>query len=136
MTNFVAFATEQWLLVSLLLALVILYFWNEKRRSGNSVSTHEATRLLNNDQAVLVDLRDSGDFKAGHISEAINIPYAKLKDRLAELAKHQSKTVILTDKMGQHTGAAGRELVKLGYQVARLEGGMAEWQAQKLPVVK
>ena len=136
MEKYIAFVIEQWLLVSVFLALVFLYFWNEKRRSGKSITTHEATRLINADSATLVDLREGKDFKVGHISNAINIPYAKLNERTPELEAHKQKTLILVDKMGQHTGAAGRELIKQGYQVARLEGGMTEWLNQKLPIVK
>ena len=136
MEKYIAFVIEQWLLVSVFLALVFLYFWNEKRRSGKSIITHEATRLINADSATLVDLREGKDFKVGHISNAINIPYAKLNERTPELEAHKQKTLILVDKMGQHTGAAGRELIKQGYQVARLEGGMTEWLNQKLPIVK
>ncbi len=136
MEKYIAFVIEQWLLVSVLIALVGLYFWNEKRRSGRSITTHEATRLLNAESAVLIDLRESKDFKNGHISSAVNIPYAKLNERTSELEQHKEKTVILVDKMGQHTGAAGRELLKQGYQVARLDGGMTEWLNQKLPIVK
>ncbi|BFM09374.1 rhodanese-like domain-containing protein [Halioxenophilus aromaticivorans] len=136
MEKFIAFVVEQWILVFLFLGLIGFYFWNEKRRSGQVMSIHQVTRLVNSDGGVLVDLRDNGDYKSGHINNAINIPYAKLNDRASELDKHKSKTVVLVDKMGQHTGAAGRDLLKLGFQVARLEGGMTEWQAQKLPVVK
>jgi len=134
--KFIAFALEQWILVSVLLALIALYFWNEKRRSGKVLSIHQVTRMVNADSAVMIDLRDNGEFKAGHINNAINIPYAKLNDRTSELDSYKEKTVVLVDKMGQHTGAAGRELLKHGFQVARLEGGMTEWLAQKLPVVK
>lgn len=136
MEKFIAFAVEQWMLLSLFLGLIVLYFWNEKRRSGKVLSIHQVTRMINSETGVLVDLRDASEFKSGHISNAKNIPYAKLNDRADELDKHREQTVVLVDKLGQHTGAASRELIKLGYQVVRLEGGMIEWQAQKLPVVK
>lgn len=134
--DILTFATEQWLLVSVLAALVVLYFWNEKRRSGRGVSTHEVTRMINNDSAVLIDLREAKEFKAGHIANAINIPYTKVKDNLSQIEAQSDKIVILVDKLGTHTAAVGRELMKAGRQVCRLEGGMAEWQNQKLPVVK
>ena len=136
MEKFIAFVVEQWILVFLFLGLIGVYFWNEKRRSGQVLSIHQVTRMINADNGVLVDLRDAADYKSGHINNAINIPYAKLNDRAGELDKYRQQTVVLVDKLGQHTGAAGRELMKQGFQVARLEGGMTEWQAQKLPVVK
>ncbi|MBR9912911.1 MAG: rhodanese-like domain-containing protein [Gammaproteobacteria bacterium] len=134
--EFFTFVSEQWLLVSLLLVLLYLYAWNEKRKSGSSLSIHTATRMINDGSAVVVDVRDSKEFKQGHIVDAINIPYNQIEDKAGQLASHQEKTLVLVDKIGQHVGSAGRLLRAKGYKVSRLEGGMAEWQNQNLPVVK
>ena len=134
--DFLVFASEQWLLVSVLLALIYVFMWREKVKGGKSLSFHEATRLINSDQGVLVDVRDVAEFNAGHIVDAINIPHAKLLDRVNELETHKAKLIILADKMGQHVGNAGRALREKGFEVRRLEGGMAEWSNQNLPVVK
>nr|WP_269783417.1 rhodanese-like domain-containing protein [Marinibactrum halimedae] len=127
---------QQWLLVSVLVGLVYVYLWNERRRSGRSVSFHEATRMINANEAVMLDLREGSEFKQGHIVDAVNIPFAKVKDRMSEIEALKDKTIILVDKMGQHSGSVGRDLNKLGLSVCRLEGGMTEWISQKLPVVK
>ena len=130
------FVSEQWVLVSLLAILVSALIVVERKRAGVQLSFHDATRLINGDTAVLVDLRESKDFSAGHIVDALNIPFAKLKDRAIELDKFKGKTVILVDKMGQQTGAGVKILSELGHDCARLQGGMMEWQNQNLPVVK
>lgn len=123
------------MLVSLLCVLVYAYAWTEKAKGGKSLSTHGMTLLVNKGDAVVVDLREAAEFKNGHIVDAINIPHNKVAERMSELAKFKEKTVILVDKMGQHTGNAGRTLRKEGYEVNRLEGGMSEWQNQNLPLV-
>jgi len=44
---------------------------------------------------------------------------------------------VLVCKMGQSAGAAGRKLRTDGFlDVRRLSGGMTEWNASNLPVVK
>ena len=134
--NFLAFISEQWLLVSILLVLIYLYTWREKIKSGRPMSAHEATQLLNKDAAVLLDVRDNADFKAGHIVGAINIPYAKIEIELHKLEPHKNKVIIVADKMGQHAGAAGRTLIKHEFVARRLSGGISEWQSQNLPLVK
>jgi len=132
---FLAFISEQWMLVSALAVLAYVYAWTEKQKGGVTVSHHQLTRLVNDDSAVIVDLRDASEFKAGHIVNALNIPHAKLGDRSGELASHQEKTIILVDKMGHHAGTAGRVLKAKGFEVNRLEGGMTDWQSNNLPVV-
>lgn len=130
------FISEQWLLITILCASVSALIFVEGQRSGKSLSYHEVTHLLNNNLAILLDVRDTKDFSNGHIVDAINIPYAKLSERSDELKKHVEKTIIIVDKMGQHAGAAGKQLKQHGYQVNRLQGGMSEWTSQNLPVVK
>lgn len=130
------FAAEQWLLVSILIVMVAAFFILESRKGGAVVSHHQATRLINDGSAVLLDIRDSSDFKSGHIAGALHMPYASIKDRVSELDKHKTKQIILVDKMGQHAGAAGKILRDSGFDVVRLNGGMAEWKHQNLPMVK
>lgn len=120
-------------LVVLLIALVV----TENKRGGQSVSTHEATKLINREKAVVLDLRPQAEFKSGHIVDALNIPYTSLSGHLTELEKYKDRPIILVCKMGQHSGAAAKILMKAGYnQVTRMAGGMAEWGSSNLPVVK
>lgn len=130
------FVAEQWLLIGLLVAMVAAFLTLESRKGGAVVSHHQATRLLNDDRAVLLDIRDSSDFKAGHIAGAVHMPYASINQRASELDKYKTKQIILVDKMGQHAGAAGKILRDKGFDVVRLNGGMSEWMQQNLPVVK
>ena len=130
------FIAEQWLLVSLLLVLVVAFVVVESKKGGKSITYNDVARLMNNDEAVVLDVRDAADFKAGAIIDATNIPYASLSGRVAELEKHKQKTIIIADKMGQHAGAAGKILQDAGFSTLKLQGGMAEWLAQNLPVVK
>lgn len=130
------FASEQWILISVLLMLIYVFAFTERTKGGKPISVSEAVSLMNSDQAVLVDVRPSNEFQAGHIHGAMNIPHSKLTGRISELEKCRSKIVLLADQMGQHAGGAGRALTKEGYNVRRLSGGMTEWQGQKMPMVQ
>ncbi len=134
--DFLTFASEQWLPISVLIVLVYAFIWTEGRRGGPKLSIHAATRVINGGEAVVVDLREAKEYKAGHIVDAVNLPYNTLKDKLGQLSTYKGKTLILVDKMGQHTGAAGRLLMGEGFSVQRLDGGISEWQNQNLPLVK
>jgi len=134
MTQFLIFLGQQWMLVSLLLALLGFFMWNENRRAGSSISVHQLTQQVNSANALVVDLREPKEFREGHVVDALNIPYAKLAERMADLDK--TRPLVLVDKMGQHSAAAGRSLMQAGFQVSRLNGGMSEWSGSNLPVVK
>lgn len=134
--DFFNFISQQYWLVGALLVLIYIFVWNEKRRGGKSLTTHEVTRMMNKDEGVVVDLREAAEFKSGHIVNAINIPFKSLENRWEELLPNKEKTIILVDKMGQHAGSAGNTLRTKEFQVTRLGGGMSEWQNQNLPLVK
>ncbi|MBV32949.1 MAG: sulfurtransferase [Porticoccaceae bacterium] len=134
--NFFIFVSEQWLLFSILIALIFLLIIYEKDKGGKQLGPHELVSLINSEEAVLIDLRPLDEFRSGHISGAINIPHSKLNSRHVELQQHVDKIVVLADKYGQHSGSSGKLLVDLGYNVRRLNGGMVEWRDQNMPVVK
>lgn len=136
MNNFFMFVSQQWLLVSTLVVLVYLYAWRERIKSGPPITAHEVTRLLNSEAAVLLDVRDTAEFKAGHIAGAINIPWGKVSADISRLEAYKNKIIVVADKLGQHAGVVGRTLEKQGFTVRRLAGGIAEWQGQSLPLVK
>lgn len=134
--DFFIFASEQWLLLSIFLLLVYGFIWRETSKGGQSISYHQLTRLVNKDEAFVVDLRDAKEFAAGRIAGAVNIPSTQVKERLSEFEANKDKTIVLVDKLGQTTGTVGRELGRQGFTINRLSGGMAEWTNEKLPVVK
>ena len=130
------FASEQWLLISLLLVPIYIFALTERTKGGKPMTCSQLVSLMNADQAVLVDVRANADYQAGHVHGAINIPHTKIATRISEIEKHREKIIVLTDQMGQHAGGAGKEMTKQGYTVRRLSGGMSEWQQQNMPVVQ
>lgn len=117
--------------------LLALFIRNETKRGGRSVTAQQLVDLMNKHNALVLDVRDVKDYEAGHILDAVNIPYSALANRIDELKKHKDRAIVVACKMGQHAGTAGVMLRKQGFQnVARLTGGLAEWRNQSLPVVK
>ena len=134
--NFIQFLIQEWMLTSLLVVLILAYSLRERVKSGVPVSNNELTRMVNSDQAVVLDIRPSAEYKLGHLVDSINVPYDRINADLATLEKYKTKTIIIVDKIGQYAGTAGRQLAKAGYNVRRLSGGISEWQNQNLPLVK
>ena len=131
------FTANHPLLVGALVAIVCALLITEMRKGGQAVSSQDLTRLVNQEGAIVVDVREKADYNKGHIVDAINIPYAKLKDRASELKKHKDKPIIIVDAMGQHAGSAGKTLKESGIaNVMKLKGGIGTWQADSLPLVK
>ena len=131
------FTANHPLLVGALVAIVCALLITEMRKGCQAVSSQDLTRLVNQEGAIVVDVREKADYNKGHIVAAINIPYARLKDRIGELNKHKDKPIIIVDAMGQYAGSAGKTLKESGMaNVVKLKGGIGTWQADSLPLVK
>ena len=133
----IEFAGNHYILVSLFLVLVVAFIINEGKQGGAAISPSSLVTLVNREGAVIVDVRDGKEFGNGHIAGAVNIPATSIDTRVGDLLAYKEKPVVLVCKIGQHAGAAGRKLKAQGFEnVRRLSGGMAEWTASNLPVVK
>ena len=131
------FIGNHFILVSIFVALLVAFVINEGKQGGAAISPSNLVNLVNREGAVIIDVRDMKEFGSGHIAGAINMPYVNIDSRIGELDPYKEKPVVLVCKMGQHAGGVGRKLKTQGFEnVRRLSGGMAEWSANSLPVVK
>jgi rhodanese-related sulfurtransferase len=124
-----------------LVALVLLsggaLLWPSLQRRGQKVTSLQATQLINQGKSVIVDVREPAAFAAGHLRDAKNIPLKELPNRISELEKFKSKTVIVVCQTGVQSAKAASQLKKAGFNdVVSLSGGLAAWQAQGLPLAK
>ncbi|HXI36523.1 MAG TPA: rhodanese-like domain-containing protein [Burkholderiales bacterium] len=113
-----------------------MLLWPLLRRStgGPSVSTAQATQLINRDDALIVDVREPAEYQAGHILGAKNTPLERLGE--TEL-KRKDKPVIVYCESGERAPKAAAILRKRGYdRVLSLQGGLGAWKQAGLPVEK
>ena len=137
MELFFQFVSYQWYWFGLLALLLGALAMHESRKAGPQLTPQQLSMKVNNEDAVVVDVRPDKEYRAGHIVDAVNIPLSKLGQRVTELDKYKEKPVVVVCKMGQHSGDASKTLMEAGFeQVVRLGGGIAEWKAQSLPLVQ
>ncbi len=133
--NVYTFIGQEWLLITVLFALIWLLILTGRKASGLPIPSAEVVRLMNSDEAVVVDVRSPSDFNNGHIHGSINISHSQFAGRISELENKREKLLIVADQMGQHAGAVGKLLSKQGFQVRRLNGGISGWRQDSLPLV-
>jgi len=137
MERILQFAVNHPELVGPFIVLVILLIWVESRRGGKTVSSQQLTNLVNREGALVLDVRESKDFREGHITESRNIPFSTLKENLNQLEKFKEKPVVVVCNVGQHASAAGKILSGSGFtDVRRLSGGITSWKSDGLPLIK
>jgi rhodanese-related sulfurtransferase len=83
--------------------------------------------------ALLIDVRQPDEWRAGHAPNARLIPLESLASRLSEIPR--DRAVLLICRSGNRSGSAQRQLLQLGYeQVFNVSGGMHAWAGAGLPV--
>jgi len=119
------------------LALVIKAEYEHQLGRANQMDPTAAIRLMNNDEAVVLDVREAADFSNGHIKNAKNIPFTSLKGQLDNLVKDREKPVLAYCRSGNVSGKACRILKSSGFSnVHNLAGGILSWQDANLPLTK
>ena len=113
-----------------------MLLWPLVRRStaGPSVNPTQATHLINREDALMIDVREPGEYAAGHVLGAKNLPLARLDAAGAEL-KRKDRPVIVYCESGERSARAAAALKKQGYtRVVNLSGGIGAWQQAGLPL--
>lgn len=139
MNRFFEYTTNHPFLVAaaaILAVLAIVIEIRQRSRGTNAVSAQDAVRLANSG-ALLLDVREAGDFEAGHIIDARHIPAGEVPARADTLKKYREKPIIVYDETGFGSAGAARALKALGFtKVATLRGGLQSWRQENLPLVK
>lgn len=131
------FMANHWILTSIWSVIIILLVIHEGERGGSQLSTTQVTRMINNENAVVIDIRKKEDFRTGHLPDSVNIQAQGFETHLGQLEIYRDRPIILICKTGTTAGAVGLILKKAGFDnVTRLKGGITEWQSHGLPLVK
>lgn len=100
------------------------------------VKREELLQLVSSGEVVVVDVRPTGEYQAGHISGAISIPLDSLQKHLAKLPITQEVVAYCRGPYCMFAYEAVSQLRSQGYKARRLEDGYPEWKADLLPTEK
>ena len=133
-----AFVEKNWLLLLTFVASGLMLLWPLVARRLSpvkEVGTLDATRLINHEDAVLLDVRETNELATGKLPNAIHIPLSQLTDRVGELAKLTSRPVVIYCARGTRSRGAAAALAKAGFAgIYQLHGGLKAWKDAGLPL--
>ena len=138
MDQYIEFATNHYLLVFALICVIFLLVQDLLSNSLLSLQIFpQWWRLakMNNEDTIVIDIREPNEFIKGHIENALNIPLNKLEEKLPELEKNKNHPLIVVCQTGGRSASACKILTKAGFdQVFNMQGGMQSWEDNKLPI--
>ena len=133
------FVQNNWLLILVTIvsgAMLVWPFIQRRFSPMRDVGTADATRLINRENALLLDVRETREYEGGRLPDAIHIPLSQLDGRAGELGKHAGRPVIAYCMSGHRSRSAANALARAGFtQIYSLQGGYRAWKDAGLPVV-
>ncbi|MDQ4051080.1 MAG: metalloregulator ArsR/SmtB family transcription factor [Actinomycetota bacterium] len=101
-----------------------------------TITRDELRRRLRDGDVVVLDVRPTAEYAAGHIRGAISIPVVDLKSRLKEIPDGAEVVAYCRGPFCVYADNAVRLLSSQGRAAVRLEDGFPEWASDRLPVDK
>ncbi|HKB94990.1 MAG TPA: rhodanese-like domain-containing protein [Gaiellaceae bacterium] len=92
-----------------------------------------AERIARRD-VVVIDVRQAGEWRHGHIRGSHHVPLHQLAARIERIPRDRS--VVTVCASGHRSAAAARMLVRAGYDVENLAGGIRAWARAGLPLAR
>ena len=137
MDKFVLFLTDNYLAVLLLFFLLLALMVYESRKGGKKIDASEATRIINKENAFVVDLRTPVEFNSGTIAGAVNLQPDNVDKDNSLFKANERDYIILVCKLGSSSNSVGGRLIKQGFQnVNILSGGIQGWVQSGLALIK
>ena len=98
------------------------------------VGREELATRLEGGAVVVLDVRPTAEFGAGHIAGSRSVPIGELRRHLDALPPHAEVVAYCRGPYCVYADDAVRELRKKGFAASRLEDGFPEWKRAGLPV--
>jgi rhodanese-related sulfurtransferase len=118
-------------------AMLFWSFFGNRLRGIKEVDHIAAMQLINHKNALILDVREQGEYDAGHILNSKLISLGKLAERIGELEKYRERPIVVVCRSGQRSASACAFLGKQGFaQAYNLSGGVMAWQKASLPLEK
>ena len=95
-----------------------------------------SSELQNGRGMATLDVRESSEWRAGHIAGAHRMSYKQLPERFGELELATDRHVAVICGTGSRSSTACSILQREGFEnLYNVSGGMSAWAAAKLPMV-
>ena len=108
---------------------------NEKKYPNLTNNEILEKKLENNEDIVVLDVREAVEYAFNHIPDAVSIPLGELEDRMDELNKE--KEIYVVCRTGNRSDLAAQKLAQKGFtNVMNVVPGMSQWNGQTTGINK
>ena len=112
------------------LAIVGFLVYNRVLSNVPSISSEESQKVISDNNYRFLDVRTDGEYLDGHIPNSIHIPLQEIQSRISEIEQIKDKKIIVYCRSGARSSMASKTLLKEGFDVSNLTGGIMSWNGE------
>ena len=112
------------------LAVVGFLIYNRVLSNVPSISSEESQKVISDNNYRFLDVRTNGEYSDGHIPNSIHIPLQDIQLRISQIEKIKDKKIIVYCRSGARSSMASKTLLKEGFDVSNLTGGIMSWKGE------
>ena len=106
-----------------------------KRLGGPQIDVAELDTLLKQGSVRVLDVRETSEFRSGHVPGAVNVPVKRLPEQVGKLKRDKPYAVIC--QSGSRSKGATNLLLDQGFEGAvSVRGGTSAWARSGRPIVR
>ncbi|MEU0214835.1 rhodanese-like domain-containing protein [Streptomyces sp. NPDC006265] len=105
------------------------------RRGPGRLTPRLAHQQTSDGTAVLLDVRETPEWNAGHAPDALHLPLSRLAAGASLPAATQGRPVVTICRSGHRSQQAAKLLTAHGVQATDVTSGMTAWARAELPVI-
>jgi len=125
--------------------LSLMDFVRAAKARIDEVTPQEAARRLQEDDLLVLDVRESSEYEQGHLPDALLVPRGILEaaadpgypKHVPALATARQRPILVYCATGGRSAMAAATLKLMGFeQVMSLDGGFTRWEQEGQPVAR
>lgn len=117
--------------------LLINQYQDKSATKYKEVDSKEFSSNINKNSGIVLDVRTLGEYKSGHLKDALLIPIQSLSNRLKELKGKEDTPIYIYCRSGNRSTVASKILIDAGFnKIYNLRAGINDWKRAGFSVVK
>lgn len=100
----------------------------QKKAVYQKISAEDAKKMMDEQSVIIVDVRTEGEYKGGHIANAILLPNETIGGEAPAELPDKEATILVYCRSGNRSRQAANKLIELGYQNIYDFGGIGDWK--------
>lgn len=99
-----------------------------EEKGYQQISQEEAKEMMDNQEVLILDVREQDEYDSGHIPGAVLLPVGSItEESAAEVIPEKDATVLVYCRSGNRSKTAAKALAELGYTGIYEFGGITTW---------